>query len=305
MLFRSVDDLVFADGRTRMGEAGGAVLHAALGAGLWCDRVGCVSVRGADYPQAALSALAARGVDLAGVRALVGPGVRTWLLYEPAGRRMVTRLGGPSHEEVSPTPEDVPAPWRGARAFHLAPMPFERQRALVAALAAPQYWTNGDPPGAKQGLAAPPERAPLVSIDPHLPIREDTLPAWRALLAGVDVLFLGEEDLQLGGDEAAALVRLAPPRLRYLARKRGARGGTLYDLHEGRSEAWAAAEGEAVDPTGAGDAFAAAFVTALIEDRGAAAALRRGAAAAALAVSGWGAAGLLAATTEEARRRAP
>ena len=30
-----VDDLVFQDGRTRMGEPGGAVLYAALGAALW------------------------------------------------------------------------------------------------------------------------------------------------------------------------------------------------------------------------------------------------------------------------------
>ena len=65
-----VDDIVLADGRTLMAEPGGAVLHAALAASLWGCRAGIVSVAGTDYPSAALEALAARDVDLAGVRRL-------------------------------------------------------------------------------------------------------------------------------------------------------------------------------------------------------------------------------------------
>ena len=65
-----VDDVVFADGRTRMGEPGGAMLYAAHAAALWGACVGCVSLQGDDYPAAALEALRARGVLLDGVHPL-------------------------------------------------------------------------------------------------------------------------------------------------------------------------------------------------------------------------------------------
>jgi hypothetical protein len=45
-----VDDVVFADGTTRMGQAGGALLYGELGATLWGARPGLVSVLGDDYP---------------------------------------------------------------------------------------------------------------------------------------------------------------------------------------------------------------------------------------------------------------
>src|SRR6185436_3617845 len=73
-----VDDMVFPDGRTRMSEPGGATLYATLGASLWGLSAGVASVRGDDYPAFALDALTARGVDLAGVRPLDRPGLRTW-----------------------------------------------------------------------------------------------------------------------------------------------------------------------------------------------------------------------------------
>ena len=129
-----LDDMVFPDGRTRMAEPGGATLYAGLAASLWGLRAGVASVRGDDYPAWALSALAARGVDLAGVAALGGPGIRTWLLYEGARRQVVHRLDRPTHARVSPAPGGLPPAWRGAGAFHLAPMPFDVQRDLVAAL---------------------------------------------------------------------------------------------------------------------------------------------------------------------------
>ncbi|MFM7244896.1 MAG: hypothetical protein ACKO40_12105 [Planctomycetaceae bacterium] len=128
-----VDDIVLRDGRTLMGEPGGAVLHAALAAALWGARVGICSVAGTDYPAEALAALAARGVDLAAVRRLDRTGGRAWLLYEPAVRRTVHHLDCPSHADVSPTLADVPPTWLAARVFHLAPMPLARQLDLPTA----------------------------------------------------------------------------------------------------------------------------------------------------------------------------
>lgn len=275
-----VDDVVFADGQTRMGEAGGAVLYAALGASLWEVSVGCVSVCGADYPAAALAALSARGVDLGGVRRLDGPGVRTWLLYEAGGRRMVHRLGCPSHAEVSPGPADLPRGWHAARAYHLAPMPIEQQAALL------------------RGLPA----AALRSVDPHVPVTEETLPAWRAVLSEVDVFFPSEHELLLRGAGAApreVLRRLAGGRLRQVLLKRGAAGGLLYEVAADRFTEWTAA-GEAVDPTGAGDAFAAGYLSGVLAGQGTAEALRRGVVTAGFAICAWGPAGLLGAPAQHA-----
>lgn len=269
-----VDDVVLDDGAALLGQAGGALLHAALAGAAWGLRVGCVSVAGSDYPAEALATLRARGVALDGVRALATPGVRTWLLHEDGARRMICRLGRPSHADVSPAPGDVPAAWRGAGHLHLAPMPFERQRAMVEAF--------GD--GGR-----------FVSIDPHLPIRDDTLDAWRPVLARADALLASDDELPSGGSAGGpreALRSLAVGRLRYVVHKRGARGGALYDARADRLLRWEAVPAREVDPTGAGDAFAAGFLSALHAGLPVEAAVARGAATASVAVEGRGAEGI-------------
>jgi sugar/nucleoside kinase (ribokinase family) len=296
-----VDDVVFADGRTRMGQPGGAMLYAALAASLWGLRIGCVSLLGDDYPGAALDALRARGVSLDGVHPLHRNGVRTWLLYEDQIRRVIHRLGCPSHEAVSPGPDHVPAAWRAARAFHLAPMPFETQAALVRAIRARES----------------PERPAHVSLDPHLPITPETLPRYRTLLADVDAFFPSDDELLLPEaerDPAGTLASLdpaelgAPGRLRFVAWKRGEQGGTLFDARTQRAHEWPARATRVEDPTGAGDAFMAGFVSAQLErqeverdvvER----ALARGVVSASFAIEAWGPDGLLAATPETAQAR--
>jgi len=291
-----VDDVVFGDGRTRMGQAGGAMLYASLAASLWGLHVGCVSIRGDDYPAAALDALRARGVALDGVHPLHAKGVRTWLLYEGAIRRVVHRLGCPSHEAVSPEPDHVPRAWRAARAFHLAPMPFETQRALVTAIRA---WES-------------PERPAFVSLDPHLAVSPDTLERYRDLLAHVDAFFPSDDELLLpdagptsGGypDPARTLGARRSGRLRFVAWKRGAAGGWLLDACDGRLREWPARAGRVEDPTGAGDAWMAGFVSAHLAGEPIERCLRRAVVTAGIAVEGWGPDGLLAATRDSAEAR--
>jgi sugar/nucleoside kinase (ribokinase family) len=285
-----VDDLVFEDGRTRMGQPGGAMLYAALAASLWGMRVGCVSLLGDDYPGAALETLRARNIALDGVHPLKRNGVRTWLLYEGGIRRVIHRLGCPSHEAVSPNPEHVPTAWRTARAFHLAPMPFETQAALVRAIRA---WES-------------PERPAHVSLDPHLPVTVETISRYRSLLADVDAFFPSDDELQLrdaARDAEVALASLCAGRLRFVAWKRGAAGGTLHDAFTKRTHAWPARVTRVEDPTGAGDAFMSGFVSARLEHDDVDRALLRGVVTASFAVEAWGADGLLAATFEAAQAR--
>jgi len=276
-----VDDVVYADGRTRMGQPGGAVLYLALAARLFGISVGVVSRRGDDYPVQMLAALEERGIDLGGVCSTAVAGVRTWLLYEGRQRRVVHRLSGPSHEEVSPRYAELPTAWRRAAAFHLAPMPRSVQSGLVESLGA--------------------ERRALLSIDPYDLLDEELLPRWRALLERVDVLFLSEDEMLLDGEAVAAAGRLAAGRDAQVVFKRGRRGGVF--LHQGQQQKWLPRAAEEVDPTGAGDAFAAGFLAARLRQLPTRRALQQGVVAASFALAGQGPDGLLVATPAAASER--
>ena len=281
-----VDDLVWDDGTTRMAQAGGAVLYAALGARLWDHRVGCVSVAGSDYPAEMLARLRERGVDLDGVRLLDRPGVRAWLLYEGQRRHLVHRLGCPSHAAVSPSVDDLPIGWKEARAFHVSPMPFDVQRTLVRLL--------------------PTDGGAFVAVDPHERVAEDTLDDWRQVLRQIDAFFVSEDELLMDGayeNPEAVLPQLVSGRLRFVVFKRGARGGVLYDAHEQRFHYWAARPSLVVDQTGAGDAFAAAFVAAHVDGFPVKAALERAIVSASAAIGAWGPELLLSTSCEDALAR--
>lgn len=285
-----VDDVVYADGGTRMSAPGGAMLYASLAATLWGTSTGCASVQGDDYPQAMLDEMHARGIALDGVRRLGRNGIRTWLLYEGSLRRVVHHLNGPTHDDVSPVPDDVPEAWRRARAFHLAPMPLAVQTRLVHAI---RGWESPAAPA-------------LISVDPHVLVTPETLMPWRELLAHVDAFFPSEDEMLLpdaAGDPARVLASLVGGRLRYVFSKRGAAGGHLYDAYTRSLHEWPAiTPAEQLEPTGAGDAFMAGFVTATLEGQPVPDALRRAAVTAGFAISGAGPEGLLRATREKAER---
>lgn len=280
-----VDDLVFADGRTRMGQPGGAVLYATLGALLWGARVGCLSVLGDDYPGDALFELERRGADLSGLRTSGRPSLRTWLLYEGRVRHVVHRLNAPAHAEVSPTWSDVPASWRAARLFHLAPVPVVMQRAFADDAAA---------------------AGATVSVDPHHLLDSEGLPDGRALAAAAHFFWPSEDELLVPEaqiDPPAFLRALASGRSHGIAFKRGLKGGLYFDARSGITHAWTSRATQVVDPTGAGDAFAAGFLTAWLEGRPVEAALARAVVTASFAIEAWGHEGLLAATRAEADAR--
>jgi len=276
-----VDDIVLRDGTTLMGEPGGALLHAALAARLWGASVGLVSVVGTDYPAAALEALADRGVDLAGVRRLGRPGGRAWLLYERDTRRVIHHLGCPSHDDVSPLPTDVPAAFRGSKAFHLAPMPLERQHLLARSLA----------------------DRPFLSLDPFELLRDDTLAAWSRVLAHVDAFFPSRDEILTTLPADDLVRRLAAGRLGLVALKAGPDGGRLVDLVTGDTIDWASRSHRVVDATGAGDAFAGGFLAGMLLHGDRLRAVEQGIVAASFAVEDWGARGLLAATPADAAAR--
>jgi sugar/nucleoside kinase (ribokinase family) len=134
------------------------------------------------------------------------------------------------------------------------------------------------------------------------------------VLAGVDLLFVSEEELRpAGADPRAGLARLAGGRLSLVALKRGPLGGWLYDVRTDRLHAWQPRALATVDPTGAGDAFAAGVLGTLLAAGarpGAACdeallqqALDLGVVLASFALESWGAVALLEAGPAQVRER--
>lgn len=271
-----VDDIVYADGTTRMAQPGGSVLYLSLAARLWGLRVGVVSVSGSDYPRGMLRNLEAKGIGLAGVRPLGRPGIRTWLLHEGRMRQVTHRLGSPGHLDVSPRFQDIPGDWLGARAFHLAPMPRNHQAELVRRIR-------------KEAGA---RSRPLISLDPFDLLEDADLPFWRELVGQVDYFFLSEDEALLSDPESTLTTWAEQQEGLRILHKHGNRGGIVY----GVDLRWQAAESTEIDTTGAGDCFAAALLSSELGGLGLEEGLRRGAVTGALAVSGTGAEALLAAT---------
>ncbi|MDH3743773.1 MAG: carbohydrate kinase family protein [Acidobacteriota bacterium] len=284
-----LDDIVYADGTTRMGQPGGAALYVALGASLWPVGVGVVSRVGDDYPPELLAELGSRGIDLTGVRPTGGPTMRTWLLYEGRRRRVVHRLGGPTHTDVSPTVEELPESWR-LRAIHLAPMPWSVQRDLVGGLT-----TRSNT---------------LLSADPYELLTEHSFDSWCRLFSRIDLLFLSEDEMTIRGaldSPVPVLEQLGPQnsrrRLASILYKRGALGGLHFDTETGKAREWSSRSGEVLDPTGAGDAFAGGVLAGRLLGETMRRSLDRGVVSASFALEAEGADGLFAATPEAARDR--
>ncbi len=237
----TIDDLVLADGTTAMGLCGGNAIFAALGARLWSTRVGLSARVGPDYPASHVQALAATGIRLA-LSPVEAPTMHNWALYETADRRrFINWLDSGSHLDQSLLPAEVPPDAGSARVCHIAPMPLEVQAQLVRHL-----WGQGA----------------LVSLDPHdeyIPGAEATL---LDLLGMVDLFLPSRQEAALlfgrdAPEEAARAFAARGPRA--VVVKLGAEGSLVCGQGQATPRYVPAVPVEAVDPTGAGDAFCGAF----------------------------------------------
>jgi sugar/nucleoside kinase (ribokinase family) len=109
------------------------------------------------------------------------------------------------------------------------------------------------------------------------------VPEDLSFLSPCHVLFASDEDL---GDEEARVLPALLPLAEIVVVTEGARGGRLYV--KGAPSRYPAVRAHEVDPTGAGDVFAAAFLLALAARRSPEEAAGFAAGAAAVAVTGQG-----------------
>ena len=232
----ALDSVITPFGETADTLGGAAVFFAMAGAVLHPVQV--VGVVGSDFPEKHLQALAARGVDLAGVERAPGESFR-WKArysYDLASRETLeTRLG--VFAEFRPR---IPEQFRGARFVFLGNIDPELQLNVLDQVRDPQlvacdtmnYWIQG---------------------------KRDVL---LELLRHIDILMVNDSEArELSGDwniyRAAQWILSRGPKMAVI--KQGEHGALLVDK-ETVFKVPAYPLQEVFDPTGAGDAFAGGFM---------------------------------------------
>lgn len=219
---------------TRAGAGAQAANVAAWAAELGAE-ARCIGKRG-DDPAGELVAreIVARGVELSGPIGSAATGVVVSIVGD--GDRSLASDPG-----VAPmlTPGELDAPWVACDVLHLSGYALLREPIASTALLAASL-------GREQGARVSVDVAAWTEIRSYGPVR------FRELLDELapNVLFATEAEWELlGGAYLTAPVGVL---------KRGARGCTVFT--EDAKLDFAALETEVVDPTGAGDAFAAGFL---------------------------------------------
>ena len=81
-----IDDIVLPSGQTYMGQLGGGVVHALMGAAVWGERPGINAIIGSGLSDEALTRLE-QYFDTRGLIQVNIPQIRAWQLFEENGTR--------------------------------------------------------------------------------------------------------------------------------------------------------------------------------------------------------------------------
>ncbi|WP_417480597.1 carbohydrate kinase family protein [Maricaulis maris] len=282
----TMDHVVAATGEVALSQAGGNGAYSAIGALMWTQTVGLVSLGVASYPVPMLDRLRAAGVDLDGV-AFVPERLRAahWFIYDNAGHRndrfrsvpeALAEAGFPQDrlspaqvaawvaqleareapEEISYsefrhrnpiTPAQVPDDWLKARGVHFAPSRIDVIRTMQDHFAPAGMVMVMDSGWQFDGMT-PDEMAPLLArVDAFLPSEVEL------------------ESLMPGTGMETALERLSALCRGTVAVKLGPKGVLTWDKTAGRAVPVPALKVDTLDPTGAGDSFCGGFLAGLVE----------------------------------------
>jgi len=256
-------------GLPRLDGAGGSLLYAAAGLGVWEKSIGLVGRVGNDYPREWLNECIARGLDTRGIRILPqNLDVREFLSYNESFE--ISRINPVTHfarremtfpksllgyhplddkkidEARALIVTDIPDEYLNARAALICPMGLVPQVQLIA--------------GLKRGTVH------TFVLDPApgtmTPTGRRALPA---LLNGVTAFLPSQDELKnLFWGETHDLWRMAEAvsmyGCEYVVIKCGARGQLLYDVDTKRKWEIPAYPARIADITGVGDAFCGGFI---------------------------------------------
>ncbi len=276
-------DTIVRAGETQRDVPGGSALYAAAAASPLLP-VSIIGTAGSDFPFERLDPVWRRGVDRSGVESLDGPTFRWHARYDATGdhREIVSRV-------------------RGVAEGRLPPVPARKGTNYALLLGS----TDPRIQGHVRNACRDARLAGLDSMSHHWRGSADAL---RALLTRVIIVFVNEEELALatgvtdGATAADALHTLGPE---LVVVKRGSRGAELHRRGTAPIGVGAVRVPRLVDPTGAGDAFAGAFMAALAThpERGDEHALRWAAAVASFAVESYGTDALVKRAASDVSRR--
>lgn len=316
-----MDNVVTAYGKVALAKAGGNGAYSAVGALMWCDRVGLVSAAVESYPKMTLARLEAAGVNLQGVAWF--PERLTacsWFIYDEAGDReegfasppeALAEAGFPtdrlSSDEIARwrshlsaqhidteidycafrgrhplSPEQVPKSWNGVRGVHLAPSQLDVMMAML------DHFGTG----------------PIVTVDPGWQLATRTLDEIAPILTRLDAFLPSKVELAAlvpGAAPTDALAELAGRVSGAVAVKLGPKGVLVWDRATRSAIEISACKVTTVDPTGAGDGFSGGFLAGLVETGDPVVAARFGVISASHIVGAFGADGALPADTKAAR----
>ncbi len=248
-------------------EVGGAESNVACGLAALGHRVAWLSRLGADpFGDRILAELGARGVDTGGVE--VDPAGRTGVYFKdpgPAGTAVYYYRSGSAASAMGPATATAPAA-QAARIVHVsgitAALSDSCARLLDAVL-----------------VQRAPGAAPVsfdVNYRPKLWPPAAAAPVLLRLAQAADLVFVGlDEAGTLWQVASAGQLRELMPAVPLLVIKDAERGAFSFSAAEGGIEVPAPAV-EVVEPVGAGDAFAAGYLSALLAGRGAVTRLRTG-----------------------------
>ena len=282
----TVDNVIAADGRVALAQAGGNGAYSAVGAREWSQRVGLVSHAVASYPRAVIARLEENGIDLGGVVwSEAQLTACNWFIYDTAGHRDDSLQSPPETLAQYGFPVDLLTPvqiteWRAALAARSAPdeisysqfrndhplrleqVPerFLRARGVHLAPSQPEVMHS------MIELFAP--KGAIITADPGWQLIAHGLDALAPLLARLDAFLPSEIELRAlvpGAHPADALAVLARYCSGALAVKLGPDGVLIWNRARSEAMPVAAVPTAAVDPTGAGDAFCGGFLAGLVE----------------------------------------
>lgn len=265
--------LLPAVGQPRLDVAGGSLIYAAGGLGVWETGVGLVGRVGNDYPRAWLNDVKSHGFDTSGIRVQAqNLDVREFIAYNESfeanrvnpvshfARRQMTvpksLLGyqpdKKQDEALNLTVRDIPDDYLTARAAYLCPMDLVTQTQLIAGLKR----------GHVHSFILDPSSATMT------PTSRRELPA---LLNGVTAFLPSEEEMRnLFQAETHDLWEMAEAISLYgceiVVIKRGTQGQLLYVADTKQKWEVLPYPARIEDPTGAGDAFGGGFVAGYCKD---------------------------------------
>lgn len=219
---------------------GGAATYIAWSASNFTQPIQQISVVGGDFPQDELNALAARGVDLAGVQ--IKKDEKSFFWSGKYHLDMNTRDTLETQLNVLGTFEPVvPDSFQGAEFLMLGNLAPAVQLSVINQLK---------------------ERPKLIVLDTMNFWMEVALPELKEVIARVDVLMVNDSEArQLSGEyslvkAAKAIMKMGP---QYLIIKKGEHGALLFHKDQVFFAPALPLE-EVFDPTGAGDTFAGGFI---------------------------------------------